>query len=79
MKTGNFWDDLEELEYSLDGASSSIDLYPLREGNVVETQINNETDLLNNLNTTGFLLILLVISLRKRKKPDPLFSSFFCN
>ncbi len=78
MKTGNFWDDLEELEYSLDGASSSIDLYPLREGNVVETQINNETNLLNNLNTTGFLLILLALSLRKRKRPDPLFSSFFC-
>jgi len=77
MKTGNFWDDLgDELEYSLDGTSSSVDLYPLREGNVVETQINNETDLLNNLNITGFLLILPALLLRRRKQLKSLFSSF---
>ncbi|MCG3260811.1 MAG: right-handed parallel beta-helix repeat-containing protein, partial [Candidatus Heimdallarchaeota archaeon] len=64
IKEGNYWDDLEELVYRIDGSANSIDLYPL---NSPLRRITTEPFLLT---ISCLVSISILITRKKRKKAE---------
>ncbi len=66
IKEGNYWDDLEELVYRIDGSANSVDLYPL---NSPLREITTEPFLLT---VSCLICLCTLITRKKRKKTDEL-------